>query len=326
MGFETADPALPGIVCMPASPLLVLEAVAEPSSDSVVDGPTTTTSVRVDRWPLGPVTVRVCLEVAVILGDTVVASVLLLSDVIDAELAVESEDDLLEVGLVLDEDAAVVEREELVTPVDEDVVVELTDVLVLVSTDLEAEEPVDEVPVDEAPVDVASVDVASVDDGPIDDAELSVVVAEVEGAVVLPESVDVWLSVDCCVSVLSVVVVVGWDVVVSTVVVLFDCRFANCTNRVASAAASRWMASTAEMSAGNTPCWYLPLNWLCRAECRSFGGTSSARSRMLLPSWASAETDSSNSSTSELSSIMERDMLSERTSECWRVLAGGQRT
>lgn len=38
------------------------------------------------------------------------------------------------------------------------------------------------------------------------------------------------------------------------VVVVFDCRFANLTRRVASAARSWWMTSRARRSPGNTPC------------------------------------------------------------------------
>lgn len=48
--------------------------------------------------------------------------------------------------------------------------------------------------------------------------------------------------------------VVAVVAVLRLVVVVFDCRFANLTRRVASAARSRWMTSRAGRSPGNTPC------------------------------------------------------------------------
>jgi len=44
------------------------------------------------------------------------------------------------------------------------------------------------------------------------------------------------------------------ELILLLVVVVFDCRFANLTRRVASAARSWWMTSRARRSPGNTPC------------------------------------------------------------------------
>jgi len=139
----------------------------------------------------------------------------------------------------------VVVRSEVVV-VDSDVV--STDVVVVLSVVVGEGDVVDVVVVvDGAGASVVGVVVAAFPSGVV---EVVVAVSVTDWDVSVADS-DAWTSV----------------VEVIVTVTLVSCRFASCAMEVARGASSRWTASSAECSDGQTPCWYLCGKYLWRRSC-----------------------------------------------------------